>query len=407
MKRVEKSAVTSERPLRVAIIAPPWLHVPPHGYGGIEAVLDGLVEGLIDHGVEVEIFGVNGRRLHGAPVHSLYKEEQYGNIHRPMYEAMPIIIAHLEFALKKIIEDGTFDIIHDHNGFIGPQVLSWATRDLRVPPALHTHHGPPFTNQQMLDQGLPDNRPMWHELGSPKRSFIVGISHAMMKTAPKEMLASTVKPVHNAIDVSHFPFVENKKNYFITLARFNRDKGQHIAARLCIKHGFRLRMAGTVAGIETNRKLFLELANPLSRYRQTDDFKYYSDEILPLTVRSPKVTYTGNISGKQKMKFMSEARALLFPIDWEEPFGMAVIEALACGTPVIAMKRGAMPEIIEHGVNGFLAKNVKEFEEYMLRIDEIDPAACRESVVRKFSSNVMAKEYIKRYKEVIRKANKA
>lgn len=396
-----------QKPLRVAVIAPPWIHVPPRGYGGIEAVLDGLVDGLVTHGVEVEVFGVNGRRLHGAPVHSLYKEEQYGHIHKPMYEAMPIIIAHLEFAMQKILEDGKFDIIHDHNGFIGPQMLKWATQDKSIPPAIHTHHGPPFTNQQMLDQGMPDNRPMWRALGSPKRSYLVGISSAMMESAPKEIQASMVKPVHNAVDVSHFPFVEKKKNYFITLARFSRDKGQHTAAKLCIKHGFRLRMAGTVAGIETNRKLFLELANPLSKYRQADDFKYYSDEILPLTIRSRKITYTGNISGRNKLKFMSEAKALLFPIDWEEPFGMAVIEALACGTPVIAMKRGAMPEIIEHGVNGFLARNEKEFEKYMLRVDEIDPAACRASVERKFSAGTMAKEYIKRYKEVIRKSAKA
>jgi len=388
------------------MIAPPWIHVPPHGYGGIEAVLDGLVEGLIKQGVEVEVFGVDGRTLHGAPVHSLYKQEQYTHIHKPMFEAMPIIIAHMEFAMKRIVADGNFDIIHDHNGFIGPQLLAWATQLENVPPALHTLHGPPFTNDQMLEQGLPDNRPLWRQLGSPKRSFVVGISDAMMKTAPKEMRDSTVKTVYNAVDVSHFPFVEKKRDYFITLARFNRDKGQHVAAKLCIKHGYRLRMAGTVAGIETNRKLFLELANPLSKYRSAEDFRYYSDEILPLTVRSRKITYTGNISGREKMKFISEAKALLFPIDWEEPFGMAVIEALACGTPVVAMKRGAMPEIIQHGVNGFLARNEKEFEKYMLRVDEIDPAACRKSVEKQFSSDKMAKEYIKRYRQIIKKSSK-
>ena len=104
------------------------------------------------------------------------------------------------------------------------------------------------------------------------------------------------------------------------------------------------------------------------------------------------------------MKFISGAKALLFPIDWEEPFGMAVIEALACGTPVIAMNRGAMPEIIEHGVNGFLANDIHEFEEYMRRVDEINPADCRRSVAEKFSSDAMAKAYLARYHEAIKRS---
>ena len=214
--------------------------------------------------------------------------------------------------------------------------------------------------------------------------------------------------VHNALEVDDFPFVDQqgKRDYFITLARFAEDKGQHIAARLCAKHHYRLRMAGTVATIATGRKLLLELANPLSRYRNDYDFRYYSDRVFPYVLHNPRITYSGSVSGKQKMKFISEAKALLFPITWEEPFGMAVIEALACGTPVVAMKRGAMPEIIEHGVNGFLANDENEFEAYMARVGEIDPAACRESVEEKFSGKRMAEKYIERYKTAIQLAKK-
>lgn len=104
------------------------------------------------------------------------------------------------------------------------------------------------------------------------------------------------------------------------------------------------------------------------------------------------------------MKLISNAKALLFPIDWEEPFGMAVIEALACGTPVVAMNRGAMPEIIEHGVNGFLANTEKEFFEYANRVDEIDPEACRKSVEQKFSAKTMAEAYVDRYRQTIKRA---
>lgn len=393
--------------LRVAIIAPPWLALPIKGYGGIELVLDGLIEELVKLDVEVEVFGNGAHTTKGIKTHSLYKEEQFEHIHQPAYETLPILGAHLQYALNKIKEDGNFDIIHDHNGYIGPQLLAWATADPELPPVVHTHHGPPFTTEDMIKHHLPSNYPYWEQMARHMgRAYIIGISDALMKPAPKALKSHILPTVYNAIDLSHFPYVEAKKNYFITLARFTHDKGQHIAVKLAAKTRARLRMAGTVAGITSNRKLLLELANPMSNYRNMEEFRYYSDKILSYVLRYPKITYSGNLEGKKKSKFISEAKALLFPIDWEEPFGMAVIEALACGTPVIAMNRGAMPEIIQHGVNGFLANDEREFEEYMRRIDEIDPAACRQSVADKFSADAMARAYLDRYKKAISKAKK-
>lgn len=390
--------------LRVAMIAPPWLRIPPVGYGGIEAVLDGLIPELAKNSIEVHLFTVRGtKHFKGVKIHSLYDEEQYKNIHHPMYESLPILAAHMQFALNYIKKDGKFDIIHDHNGFYGPHLLAWATSDLTMPPAVHTLHGPPFTNQAMLDQDLPDNNFFWQQLSFSNRSYIIGISDSLMASAPASLKPVILPTVYNAIDAGQYIFEKEKKNYYITLARFSRDKAQHVAAELCVKLGYRLRMAGTVAGISSNRRLLLELANPLSPYRSTADFRYYSDYILPLTLRNQKITYVGNVEGRRKLKFLSQAKALLFPIDWEEPFGMAVIEALACGTPVVAMNRGAMSEIIQHGYNGFLANTVEEFAEYMQRVGEIRPEDCRQSVVDKFSADKMALAYIERYKEVIKR----
>jgi glycosyltransferase involved in cell wall biosynthesis len=250
---------------------------------------------------------------------------------------------------------------------------------------------------------MPDNRPFWRSVAGDHRLYFVSISDAMQKTMPAQLKQNMLPTVHNAVDVAEFPFVDKpgKKKYFMTLARFSEEKGQHIAAKVCARLGYQLRMAGTVATIDSPRKLVLELANPLSHYRHDRDFEYYSDKILKYTLRHPRIKYVGSVSGKNKMKFISEARALLFPITWNEPFGMAVIESLACGTPVIAMNRGAMPEIIEHGVTGFLANDEKEFADYMQRIDEIDPEACRRSVEEKFSAEKMANMYIDRYREVI------
>ncbi|RYF29066.1 MAG: glycosyltransferase family 4 protein, partial [Chloroflexi bacterium] len=387
-------------PIRVAIITPPWLHIPSEGYGGVEAVLDNLVKGLVESGVEVEIFGVGRRKLHGAKVHTVTKSEQFEHILKPMYDfSLPIPTAHVLKSLELIKNDGKFDVIHDHNYFIGPSLLAWATADKKIPPAIHTIHGPPVSTDQSVADGMPDNRVFWRAVAGEHECYFVSISDAMKRSMPKELAGNMLDTVHNAIDIKHFPFVDKdkKKNYFITLARFSEEKGQHIAAKISAKRGYRLRMAGTVAAMNSNRRVMIELANPLSKYRNDRDFRYYSDKVLPYVLRNPRVTYTGGVGGKKKMKFISEAKALLFPITWSEPFGMAVIEALACGTPVIAMNRGAMPEIIEHGVNGFLANDEKEFEEYMARIDEIDPAACRRSVEEKFSATAMAQSYIDRY----------
>jgi len=393
-----------EKPLRVAMIAPPWLALPIKGYGGIELVVQGIIEELRKHGVEVELFANGARKMRGVKTHSLYKQETFDMIDMPYYDApLQIMQAHLNFALQKIEQDGKFDIIHDHNPYIGPTYFSLASRIKGMPPVLHTFHGPPFSSKASMDDGQADNRLQleYMDLG---RLFMVCISEAMAKQAPARIMDHMLPAVHNAIDLDAFPFSDKKKDYYITLARFTKDKGQHRAIKFAIKNKKRLRMAGTVAGMGSNRRVLLELSNPLSPYRKNEEFRYFSDNILKDLLQYPRITYVGNLSGKKKNQFLMNAKALLFPIDWEEPFGMAVIEALACGTPVVAMNRGAMPEIIIHGVNGFLANNDKEFEEYALRVDEIDPAKCRQSVADKFSSARMAEEYVKRYREVIKRA---
>ncbi len=393
--------------LRVAMIAPPWLKIPPAGYGGIEEVVYSLIRELKKLDIEVELFSIGRTKIRGIKNHYLYEDEQYTQIHKPGYESMPIAMAHLQYALNYIERDGKFDIIHDHNVnlYTGAFVLQYAAGNSRIPPAVQTLHGPPFSTAQTIEQGMPDNRPFWEQIGlSNTSSYFVGISKAQNDSAPEKLRTKLLRPVYNAVNTDDYPFRDKKKSYFLTLARFSRDKGQHIAAELSAELNLPLRMAGQVAGLTTPRQLTLELSNPLSSYRNVEDFKYFSDKILPIAAHNKNINYIGNLSGQRKLSTIANARALLFPIDWEEPFGMAVIESLASGTPVVAMNRGAMPEIIEHGKNGFLASNAKEFKEYMLRVDEIDPAYCRRSVEKKFSARHMAEEYIKRYKQVISKS---
>lgn len=384
--------------MRVAMVAPPWLPIPPSGYGGIENVLAVLVPALMDLGVEVELFTVGETQLQSTKNHYLYKEGQYKFIHKRLYESMPIVIAHSAFAMHAIAQDGGFDLIHCHNGFIGPFGAIHA--DASLPPLLHTLHGPPFARDDQAEMELPDNTPMWEQLAVGKRWHIVGISQALMSKIPPALKRLALPPVHNGVDPDQFPYVTEKGEYFATLARAHPDKGQAIAVNLCRKNGYQLKLAGLVADMTQPKQVLLQLANPLSAYRNLIDFRYFSDFIFPY-LENGQIEYVGDLSGQRKLDFLAGAKALLFPIQWDEPFGMTAIEAMACGTPVVAMARGAMPEIIQHGVNGYLASSELEFERYMKLVAKIDPAACRSSVEKRFSAKIMAKRYLQRYQSVL------
>src|SRR5665213_2339898 len=147
--------------IRVAMIAPPWLAIPPDGYGGIENVLAVLVPSLMKLGVDVELFTVADSQVKSTKKHWLYKEHQYPKIHMPHYYAFPLLSSHLLFAINNILKDGGFDIVHDHNPYIGPSMLTHSDRSL--PPVVHTLHGPPFTTKEDLKAGEADNMQMWKQ----------------------------------------------------------------------------------------------------------------------------------------------------------------------------------------------------------------------------------------------------
>lgn len=396
--------MSNKRQLRIAMIAPPWLSIPPAGYGGIENVLAALIPALISLGTKVELFTVGDSAIQGVKKHWLYPTGQNKFIHRPQYDTLPVTVGHMLYALNAIEQDGNFDLIHSHNGYTALATLAFAGES-KLPPVLHTMHELSFTTKDRLKLNIADSLPLWRQMGHNDRLYFVGISKALMRRAPRAIKPQILEPVHNGLDPSQFKFSAKKDDYFITLARFHPDKGHDIAIKVCQKAGQCLKMAGVVADLSRPKQIMMEIANPLSRYRSLIDFRYFSDKILP-HLYDGLIEYHGNLNGSAKMRFISHAKALLFPIRWDEPFGMAVIEALACGTPVIAMARGAMPELISHGKNGFLAHNQREFEHYMKRIGDIDPEACRQSVEERFSATVMAGRYLDRYQTVLERSNR-
>ena len=387
-----------EKKLKIAIIAPPWLSLYPGCYYGIENVVHSLAGALQKAGHHVELFTVKGSTTDVAKRHWYHSEDQYKHIHRPWYEATSIIVPHILYALEAIRKAGDFDIIHDHNSFMGPAVLS--SIDGGLPPALHTLHEP-FTDERLVERGIPDNRRLFKHFKPGGRLHFNAISKKQLQQAPRQMRPLIHGVVHNGLDLDFLPFSTEKGDYFINVGRIARDKGQGLAARVCDELGEKFKMAGTITPtITTTRKLAHALADTEHLDEWHEDLAYYVKEVLP-HVAKDKIEYVGVVMGEVKQELFAKAKGYLAPYTWEEPFGMSLLEALASGTPVVAYRRGALPEIVEHGVNGFLCDDAREFRRYVQRVGEIDPAACRKTAEEKFSAARMADDYVKLYRKII------
>jgi glycosyltransferase involved in cell wall biosynthesis len=384
--------------LKIAMIAPPWLSLYPGCYYGIENVLHHLAKNLTEAGHHVDLFTVSGTTTKVTHKHWYHKEDQYQHIHRPWYQVVSISISHILYALNTIREAGDFDIIHDHNSFMGPALMAQANYGL--PPILHTLHEP-FTDSRTLKKGIPDNRLMYEQFKSIKHLYFNGVSRSQISHAPRELKKRIRGVVYNGVDLDEYIYSAKKDDYFTLVASTSPNKGQGIAAKACYELGAKLKMAGTVGGkISTKQQLATELANPASPFLIDANFRYFKEDVAPY-LKEGQIEHIGTVTGEAKKKVYAKAKAFLFPIDWEEPFGISVIDALASGTPVICYRRGALPEIIRHGVNGFIANNYEELKYYMQRADQIDPEQCRRSVERKFSTEILTKNYLNLYKDII------
>jgi glycosyltransferase involved in cell wall biosynthesis len=230
--------------------------------------------------------------------------------------------------------------------------------------------------------------------------FFNGVSAAQLRTAPANLRAQSLRVVHLGVDLAAHRFQADKGEDFVVLGRLTPFKGQHLAARLCKELGLPLVLAGPVAGVASPAELSAALEDPASPLHGYGDVRHYLEAVQPFE-DGERIRWIGTVGGADKDRLVGRARAVLMPISWEEPGATAAIEALACGTPVIAMRRGALAEIIDHGRTGFLADDEAQFAEFMPRADEIDPAACRRSVEERFSAGVMADGYLRLYTEVL------
>jgi glycosyltransferase involved in cell wall biosynthesis len=338
--------------VRIALIAPPWYRVPPSGYGGIEWVVALLADGLTDRGHDVTLFAPPGSETEAELVSPLDETPPPDAIGDPWYEASHVV---------SVYEHGDeFDILHDHTGPVGVAVGA-----LSNCPTIHTLHGP-FTEQA-------------HMLYSrvARQHWFVAISERQRSMGPPNLRWAGV--VYNGIPVERYPLRADKGDYLFFLGRADEEKAPHLAIQAARKAGRRLVMCVTTK----------------NQREQT----YWAEMVEPIL--GDDVEVHGECDQEQKTRLLAGAAALLFPIQWAEPFGLVMTEAMACGTPVVAWRNGSVPEVVVDGETGFVVASVEEMAAAVDRVGELDSQVLRARVKERFSAEAMVAGYERIYQHVL------
>ena len=339
--------------MRIAQVSPLWESVPPKLYGGTERIVSYLTEELVRLGHDVTLFAsgdsLTTARLEAICARALRLNTGIFNRDAPMTML-------LEQALGR---SGDFDIVHSHLDFLGFPLAR------RNPiPTVTTFHG-------RLD--LPELQPVFREYAEMP---MVSISDAQRKPVS---WANWYATVYHGLPRELYSPHTNPGRYLAYLGRIALEKRPDHAIEIAKRVGIPLRIAAKV--------------DPM-------DQEYFHRTIEPL-LSDPLIEYVGEITDAEKDEFLGQAMALVCPYDWPEPFGLVLIEALACGTPVLAYRRGSIPEIIEDGATGFVCEGLDEMTTAVKRIPEIDRRRCRWAFEQRFSAERMAQDYLRVYEQAI------
>lgn len=349
----------SARPLTVALIAPPWYPVPPVGYGGIELVVSLLARGLRQRGHRVILFAAEDSHDAVVGLAPASWRPDLGAVHTQGLRDVTYAARVNDYLLNHA---GHVDLVHDH---AGPVMLALA-QEMDHAPALHTVHGPVTEALASAVQSL--------GVGTS----LVAISHSQLQPAP---WLPWVGVVPNAVDIDALQFLPagERDHYLLVLARICADKGQHHAIEVARRAGIKLVIAGKV--------------DPGSE-------EYFETEVAP-HLDGRQVTWVENVSGREKTRLLAHAAALLAPITWPEPFGLSMVEAMVSGTPTIAFRQGAAPELIDEGKTGFVVDTIDEMVAAVRNVGAIDPARCSLLARNRFSPDAMVEAYLRVYERVL------
>ena len=339
--------------MKIAQVAPLWERVPPPSYGGIELVVSHLTDELVRRGHEVTLFASGDSQtladLKAVSPLALRLDKNVGD-----YAGYEII------ELSQVYQQAAeFDIIHSH---VGMRALPLAS--LVSTPTVHTLHNN-FT---------PDNQKVFRY---HHQQPYVSISEAQ-----RQIKLNYVATVYNGIETSDYPFIAEPQEpqYLAFLGRFSPEKGPHQAIAIAKQTGWRLKMAGKV---------------------DVDDAQFFEQEIVP-HIDGQQIEYLGEINHAEKAELLGNATITLFPINWQEPFGLVMIESMATGTPVISMNLGSVQEVIVHGETGFICQNYAEMATMIPAALALNRQACRKHIENKFSVNHMVNDYEAVYQQIIK-----
>ncbi len=339
--------------MRVGLIAPPWVPVPPVAYGGIERMVDVLARGLQRAGVSVTLFATGDSTC---PVPRKYIYEDSSTLR------MGHQVAAIDHSLAAYENIGDVDIIHDHTN-VGPFV-SYQQTEI---PVVATNHGV-FQADTMRR----------FEAFSKRGIPILAISYDQASHASTGINIARV--IHHGVDTARIPFGPGGGGYLACLGRMVPEKGIHNACEIARKAGVPLRIA--------------------AKMRDPHEYEYFKAEVEPLL--GGDIEYLGELGTKDKFDLLYRSEALLNPIEWAEPFGLVMLEALASGNPVIAPPIGATTEIVEDGTTGFLCRTHDDFVKAISNIDQIDRGECRLQAETTFSMDKMIEDHIAFYNCILR-----
>jgi glycosyltransferase involved in cell wall biosynthesis len=338
--------------MRVGLVSPPWLPVPPPAYGGSEVVIDGLARGLVAAGHEVVLVAPGDSTCPVPLIASPACSDP------TLMGAALVELAHVVRAYAALADAGV-DLIHDHT-------LAGPIYDGHPPgiPVVTTHHGPFGPDQVELFSRIARTVP------------IIAISHDQAATSAGVPIA---RVIHHGIDVGRVPVGVGEGGFALFLGRMSPEKGVREAAEIARNAGVPLRIAA---------KMYDE-----------DEHEYYRTEVRPLL--GGDIEYIGEVGAAEKWKLLGQATALLNPGQWHEPFGLVIVESMACGTPVVATGCGAARELIRDGVTGFVRKDPHELGHALRKVAELDRATCRREAEDRFDVSRMVREHIEFYAEVL------
>jgi len=337
--------------MRIAQIAPICLSLPPVNYGGAEMIISLLTDCLVRRGHEVTLYSTGDSKTSARLKYLYDKALGFG------HDLPELCLAHANFSFQ---DADSFDIIHSHVGFYGLPFAKYAK-----PPVVATLHNDFIGINETFLNYYKD------------ACNFVAISQNQLKRMPKINLAGYI---HHGIDVENYQFTDKKEGYLLFIGNISKNKGADTAVKAALKLGKRLLLVGKV--------------EPAHR-------TFFEQEIKPF-VDNKQIVLQPLADHRQKQSLFGKAACLLFPIDWEEPFGLVMIEAMACGTPVAAYNRGSTNEIIRNGKNGYLANSFKELLSAIKSAEKINPVDCRKSVETCWTVERMTDQYEALYKKLAR-----